>query len=204
MTPFEVNAAVAQGAVLLDMRLPKTFAKEHIAGAVNVQFNRADLVDRIEMVFPRDVRLIVHAEPETIATLAVDLLKGANLRVEGYLQAGLKAWKDARLPTTHLDILGVDDLNTRLDQVQVVDAREPFEFKHGHVPGARLLPWTEAWEKAPAFASDRPVAVICGDEVRSALVASILARSRPDVRLVTGGMVDWNERGFAIEKGQAA
>jgi hypothetical protein len=48
------------------------------------------------------------------------------------------------------------------------------------------------------------MAVICGDEVRSALVASILARTHDDVRLVTGGMVDWNERGFAVEKGQAA
>ena len=204
MMPLEAQTAVANGAVVLDMRLPKIFAREHIAGAVNVQFNRADLADRIEMVFPRDVRFIVHAEPEAIAKLAVDLLGGAGFQAEGFLQGGLKGWKDAGLPTARLDLLGVDDLNTQLDQVQVVDAREPFEFKHGHVPGARPLPWTEAWEKAAASASDRPMAVICGDEVRSALVASILARTRPDVRLVTGGMVDWNERGLAIEKGQAA
>ena len=85
----------------------------------------------------------------------------------------------------------------------------------GVLASLRLAKWPDArkptspcsfgpWEKAPAFTSDRPIAVICGDEVRSALVASILARSRPDERRVTGGMVDWNERGFAIERGQAA
>jgi rhodanese-related sulfurtransferase len=203
MTPQEVQTAAASGAVVLDMRVPKVFASEHVPGAVNLQFNRADLADRAEMVFPQDLRFIVHAEPEAIAKIAVDLLAGAGFQVEGFLSGGLKAWKASGLPTAKLEVVGVDDLNGALDRVQPVDAREPFEFRHAHVPGARLLGWTEAWEKAPAFLSDRPPAVICGDEVRSALVASILARTRDDVRLVTGGMVDWNERGFPTERGQS-
>lgn len=204
MTPAEVDVALRGGSVLLDMRLPRVFAAEHVPGAINVQFNRADLVDRAELVLPKDVAFIVHAEPEAIAKMAVGLLAGAGFRVEGYLQGGLTAWKAAQLPTTSIDVLGVDDIHARAGELQVVDAREPFEFKHGHVPGARLLPWTDAWEKAAAFTADKPVAVICGDEVRSALVASILARTGQQVRLITGGMVDWNERGFAVEKGQAA
>jgi rhodanese-related sulfurtransferase len=204
MTPHEVQQAILAGRVVLDMRLPRIFAREHVPGAVNLQFNRADLVDRAELVFPKDVPFIVHAEPEAIARTAVELLSGAGFTVEGYLQGGLAAWKQSQLPTARTEVLGVDDLQGRLQGIQVVDAREGFEYKHGHVPGAMLLPWTEAWERAAAFTSDRPLAVICGDEVRSALVASILARTRADVSLVTGGMVDWNERGLAVEKGHAA
>lgn len=204
MTPHEAQEAIARGAVVLDMRLPKIFAKEHIAGAVNVQFNRADLVDRVELVFPKETRFLVHAEPEAIARLAVDLLQHAGFEVAGFVHGGLKAWKDARLPTVRLDVLSVDEVHGRLGEFEVVDAREPFEYKYSHVPGARLLPWTDAWQKAASFGASRPMAVICGDEVRSALVASILARTRPDVRLVVGGMVDWNERGFAVEKGLVA
>ena len=204
MTPHDVERAVARGAVVVDMRLPRVFAKEHIPGAVNVQFNRADLVDRVEMVFRKDVRFVVHADPEAIGRLATDLLKDAGFQVEGYLEGGIRAWKDSQLQTARLQVLGVDDLQSGSEQLQVIDARDPFEFKYGHVPGARLLSWTEAWEKAPALSSDRPLAVICGDEVRSALVASILARAGRDARLVTGGMVDWNERGFAVEKGHVA
>ena len=201
MTPHEVEAAAATGAVVLDMRLPKIFAREHIRGAVNLQFNRADLADRAEMIFPKDVRFVVHAEPEAIAKLAVDILRGSGFQVEGFLHGGLNAWKIAALPTERIAVVGVDDLKKDLEQLQPVDARDPYEFKHGHVPGALPLAWTEAWTKAAGFVSDRPPAVICGDEVRSALVASILARTRPDVRLVTGGMVDWNERGFPVERG---
>lgn len=204
MTPHDVHQATLSGSVLLDMRLPRVFAREHVPGAVNLQFNRADLVDRAELVLPTDVPFIVHAEPEAIAKSAVELLSGAGYTVRGYLEGGLAAWKQAQLPTARTEVLGVEELQARLAEVRVVDAREPFEYKHGHVPGAALLPWTEAWARASAFTADRPVAVICGDEVRSALVASILARTRPDVSLVTGGMVDWNERGYAVEKGQAA
>jgi hydroxyacylglutathione hydrolase len=204
MTPLEGEGAIARGAVVLDMRLPRVFASEHVPGAVNVQFNRADLVDRAEMVLPKDVPFVVHAEPEGLAKLAVQLLGEAGFSVKGYLAGGLKAWKAAGLPTSRIPVLNVDELKGRMGELQVVDAREPFEFKHAHVPGARLLSWTEAWMRAASFQSDRPLAVICGDEVRSSLVASILARSPRDVRLVTGGMVDWNERGFPVEKGQAA
>lgn len=204
MTPHEVQQAIAGGAVVLDMRLPRVFAKEHIPGAVNVQFNRADLVDRVEMIFPKDIRFVVHAEPEAVARLAADLLGKAGFRVEGYLEGGIKAWKDTHLPTTSLEVIAVDDVRAGSEGLQVVDARDPFEFKYGHVPGARLLSWTEAWATASAFTTERPMAVICGDEVRSALVASILARLGREVRLVSGGMVDWNERGFPVEKGQAA
>ena len=153
------------------------------------------------MVFPKDVRFVVHAEPEAIAKLAVDILRGSGFQVEGFLHGGLNAWKIAALPTERIAVVGVDDLKKDLEQLQRGRCPRPYEFKHGHVPGALPLAWTEAWTKAPEFISDRPLAVICGDEVRSALVASILARTRPDVRLVTGGMVDWNERGFPVDRG---
>lgn len=204
MKPHDVESAVAGGAVVLDMRLPRTFAQEHLPGAVNLQFNRADLVDRAEMILPKDVRLIVHAEPEPIAVMAARLLREAGFAVDGHLEGGLNAWKQATLPTSSMPVLSVDDLQAHLVDLEVVDARDRFEFKHAHVPGARSLPWTDAWGKAAAFTAEKPMAVICGDEVRSSLVASILARAGRDARLVTGGMVDWSERQFPVEKGIAA
>jgi rhodanese-related sulfurtransferase len=204
MKPTEVQASIARGVVLLDMRLPRIFAREHVPGAINLQFNRADLVDRAEMILPKDVPVVVHAEPEPIAVLAARLLRDAGHVVEGHLEGGLAAWKQASLPTASMPVLTVDALRAHRADLDVVDARDRFEFKHAHVPGARSLPWTDAWANADGFAAVKPLAVICGDEVRSSLVASILARSGRDARLVTGGMVDWNERQFPVETGVAA
>ena len=200
MTPDEVAAVVAAGAVVLDLRAPRPFAREHLPGAVTMQFNRADLADRAELVLPRDVPLVIHAEPEPIARVASELLAGAGFRVAGTLDGGLAAWKAAGRPTVELPLLDVDELREQLDALEVLDVREPFEFRHGHIPGARLLPSGEAWSRLEELPAGRVIAVVCGDQTRSAAVASMLQRAGHDVRLVMGGMVDWLERGYPIER----
>jgi rhodanese-related sulfurtransferase len=96
--------------------------------------------------------------------------------------------------------MDVDELEQRLEAFVIVDAREGFEHRHSHVPGALLFPPGEAWQRAEELPADRPLAVVCGDQTRSAYVASILERRGRDARLVMGGMVDWLERGYPIEK----
>ncbi len=201
MTPAEVRAAQQEGAAVLDLRTPHPFAAEHLEGALSVQFNRADLVDRVELVFPEDLPMIMHGEPEAIGKVAAKLLADAGFNVLGHLEGGLKAWKAEGLPVVQLPTMDVDELKERMDEFTVVDARDPFEFKYGHVPGSGILSWTEAWYEADKAVDDPPIAVICGDEIRSVLVASILARKGKSAELVTGGMVDWIERDYPIEKG---
>ena len=200
MTPAEVKAALDAGAVLIDMRPPKPFAAEHVTGAVNFQVNRADLADRADMALPRDVPFIIHAEPEPIAKVAVDILQKAGFTVAGYLEGGLKAWKAAELPTESLPLLNVDDVEQRKGEFRVVDTREGFEFRYGHIPGAEQLDWTEAWGKLDQVPADKPIALVCGDQVRSAYLASLLQRAGKPALLVFGGMADWSERGYPVEK----
>ena len=148
MTAQEVQAAAQEGAIVLDMRPPKPFAKEHVAGAVNIQFNRADLADRAEMSLPADQRYVVHAEPEPIAKAAVDILRTAGFTVLGYLEGGLKGWTAAGLPTAELPLIDVDQLKARFETYRVLDAREKFEYKYAHIPDAELLA-TEPPEPPP-------------------------------------------------------
>lgn len=204
MTPQEVAAALERGAVVLDLRPPRPFAAAHLPGAVSIQFNRADLADRAEMLLATGVDYIVHAEPDPIAKVAEGILREAGFSVLGYLEGGLKAWRAAELPVATLAVIDVDELYGKLDHYQVIDAREGFEFRHGHVPGALLLPSGEAWEKAAEVSAAKPLAVVCGDQVRSSLVASILLRHQLPAVLVFGGMADWLQRDYPLEKPVAA
>jgi hydroxyacylglutathione hydrolase len=200
MTPQEVKDAIAAGALVLDLRPPRPFAAGHIPGAVTMQFNRADLADRAGLLLPKELSLVVHAEPEPIARTATGILREAGYDVRGHLEGGIAAWKAAGEPVAKLPLIGVDELKEHTDDYLVLDVREGFEFRHGHVPDAQLLPSGEAWEKADEVPGGRPVAVICGDQTRSAAVASMLLRVGCDARLVMGGMVDWLEGGYPIEK----
>ena len=205
MTPEAVRRALAQGAVLLDLRPPKPFAAGHIPGALNLQFNRADLVDRAELLLPRTQRLLVHAEPEPIARVAAALLRDGGYPVEGHLTGGLAAWRAAGYEVRVLPLLSVDELHATLDDYVVLDVREPFEYRHGHVPGALAFPSGDAWERLTEVPDDaRPLAVICGDQTRSAAVAAMLLRAGHDTRLVMGGMVDWLDLDLPVERQTAA
>jgi hydroxyacylglutathione hydrolase len=201
MSPEELRHALDASAVLLDLRSPRPFAAEHIPGALNIQFNRADLVDRVELLLPYDQRVTIHAEPEPIARVAASLLDNGGFDVVGHLKGGLRVWKAAGYPVEALPLLSVEDLHAALDDYLVLDVREGFEYRHGHVPGAISLPSGEAWERlADAPDDGRPLAVICGDQTRSAAVASMLLRAGRATRLVMGGMVDWLDLDLPIDR----
>jgi rhodanese-related sulfurtransferase len=199
----QVAAALEEGAVVLDLRPPRPYATEHLPGALTMQFNRADLGDRAELMLPRELRLVVHAEPEPIAKVAVKILDEAGFDVLGHLEGGLKAWRDEGRPTESLPLIDVDELHAKLADYTVVDAREGFEHRHAHIAEAILFPPGDAWERADELPASTPLAVVCGDQTRSAYVASILLRRGRVAELVMGGMVDWLERGYPTERAPA-
>ena len=200
----QVNVAIDAGAVVLDLRPPQIFAAGHLPGAINIQFNRADLADRATMALPKTLAWLVHAEPEPVARVAATILDGAGFAVAGYLEGGLKAWRMAGLSVETVPVIDVTALRDSLNRYRALDAREPFEYRHGHVPGAASLPWTESWQKAGSMSPNGPLAVYCGTQVRSSLTASVLRRQGHDATVVIGGMADWLERGYPVERQRSA
>lgn len=191
-----VEKALTHGAIVLDVRPALRFAAGHIPGAVNLQFNRADLADRAQLALPTDIEIIIHGEPQALAPEAGDLLIGAGFRVAGYLRGGLGAWEGAGKPVSRLRVLSVTDLHEHITDFQVIDARERHEYRSGHIEGAFLLPSSSAWATASNAPNYRQLAVHCGDIARSGLVASLLSRTGRNVSVVAGGMNAWREQGY--------
>ncbi len=200
MNVQEIRATIDAGTVVLDLRPPRVSAAGHLPGAINLQFNRADLADRATMALPKTMEVIVHAEPDPVAWVAALILDEVGFTVRGYLEGGLKAWRAAGLPLETLPAIDVNALHDTLNRYCVLDAREGFEYRHGHVPGAVSLPWTESWRRAREISPTGPVAVYCGTQVRSALTASVLRRHGHDATVVIGGMTDWLDHGYAVDR----
>ena len=91
-----------------------------------------------------------------------------------------------------------------------VDARPAAEFRKGHVPGARNLPFETADETAlaalkAALPPGRPVVVYCqGEDCLSSLgLARLLAaRGLEEVRVLPGGWAEWGTAGLPSETGR--
>ncbi len=76
--------------------------------------------------------------------------------------------------------------------LQLVDVRQPFEFKHGHIPGARLIPLGHLKRHRTELDPARPIIVYCAHGSRSHAAASLLTRSGfRSVRSMKGGLAAW-------------
>src|SRR5260370_7392313 len=111
MNAREIRAAIDTGAVVLDVRPPRDFAAGHLPGAINLQFNRADLATRATMALPKTLELIVHAEPEPAARVAALILDEAGFTVPGHLEGGLKARRARGLPPPTIPPLHLNPLH---------------------------------------------------------------------------------------------
>jgi rhodanese-related sulfurtransferase len=94
------------------------------------------------------------------------------------------------------DLTSPDGVYGRLDEIQLVDCREPYEWRAGRIEGAIHIPLGEIMAGATEeLDRGRPVAVICRTGNRSEL-ASLMLRARGfEAYNVEGGMEEWERRG---------
>lgn len=108
-------------------------------------------------------------------------------------------------------MLPVTDLKRRLDagdeQLLVLDVRTPEDFvgEQGHLAEAVNIPLGALDERIEALGSDleRPIALVCRTDRRSAKAAALLAgRGFGQVQVVQGGMTAWLANGWPVEQAQ--
>ena len=75
----------------------------------------------------------------------------------------------------------------------ILDVREQDEFDEGHIPGARLLPYTEIENKAQEILVDKDaqILVYCRSGRRSKIAAESLAKLGYTNVKEFGGIIDW-------------
>ena len=100
----------------------------------------------------------------------------------------------------------VEGLKERLNTGEglLVDVRTTADFdgEQGHIRGALNLPLEDLAEHLDELGEDpeRPIAIVCRTDRKSAKAAALLAqRGFADVHVVRGGMTAWLERGWPVE-----
>ena len=108
-------------------------------------------------------------------------------------------------------MLEVDELAARLRDGTglVLDVRTPEELagEQGHIPGVHNIPLDQLPARLPELGDDpeRPIAIVCRTDRRSARAAALLARHGfRDARVVRGGMTAWLDSGRPVAGAAAA
>lgn len=93
----------------------------------------------------------------------------------------------------------------RRDELQLVDVREPGEYRVSHIPGAILLPAGEIPAGLARLDASRDTVVVCHIGRRSAEAAEKMRQHGfRRVWNLRGGMVAWLNQRFPVERGAGA
>jgi rhodanese-related sulfurtransferase len=152
-----------------------------------------------------DAKLIVVAASDGYELEAVELLAAVGLRVGGYLQGGMTAWRSEERPVDRIEMIDSAGLAERLEDEGsplVLDVREASEFAGGHIPGSMHVPYGELQDRLAELPRERALATICTGGKRSGLAASILQRAgfEPIIHVAHGGVGAWKRQNRPLSR----
>jgi glyoxylase-like metal-dependent hydrolase (beta-lactamase superfamily II)/rhodanese-related sulfurtransferase len=210
--PLTIRDAIPhfqRGAGLLDARSKDAYVQAHIPGSVHLEADD-QLSNRIGFVFPPDVPIILLlSNPSEYEQVVYSLARVGYDNVVGYLSESLDVCEEMGLPVTAGDIQDVEPVELHRilrncangDCPIVVDVREPWEYRQGHVPGAVLIPLGQLSARVNELDPERPVAVICASGNRSQSAAALLGQKGfKTVYNVSGGTGAWRYSGLELER----
>jgi rhodanese-related sulfurtransferase len=94
-------------------------------------------------------------------------------------------------------LTNVKGVNDHLDEIQLVDCREPHEWQAGRVEGAIHIPLNQIMAGAGQnLDPEKPIAVICRSGNRSELATVMLQARGFEAYNVEGGMEEWAREGL--------
>ena len=112
LTPNALKQALERNkALLVDVREPVEFAREHIAGAQSLPLSAFDVSQ-----LPRDRTIVLCCQSGARSTRALAQLRAAGFNDVAHLDGGLNSWKAARY-TTSIDVTQPISI---MRQVQIV------------------------------------------------------------------------------------
>ncbi len=205
LTPHEIEEAVAAGAVVIDGRTNEEFDEAHIAGALSTSSYDTGFATKVSRVAPDGAEIIVVAASDGDERHASSLLAAVGLRVRGFLEGGMTAWRTEERPVRKIELIDPDELARRVEAPEpplILDVRNAAEYAGEHIPDSLHIPYGDLAERLDELPRDRPIAAICRGGKRSGLAASILQREGfADVVHVGQGVGTWRDGGHPVRSG---
>ncbi len=196
MTYEQVRAAMNSGAILVDGRGPEEFAMGHLRGAINIGLE-GRYAEFAGSVVPADVDIVLFTDPGHELEGKNRLARIGFDRVIGYLDRPFEVMfthpGDVQM-ASRLTAKAFDQRAAELDDLQVVDVRNPGEVEAGAIGNAIAIPVGQLPARAGELDPAKPTVVYCAGGYRSSVAASLLrANGFADVSDILGGFGAWEE-----------
>ena len=197
LRPIELDEVLQMGdagAQILDVRDPAEYAKDHVAGSINVGLG-GQYATWAGTVLDRTKPIVIIAEPGREQEAAMRLGRIGFDHVKGYLKGGMAALADRPdlvWPTVRVTAPMVAEELASTEPPLLLDIRNPREWATKHIDGSVNIPLNHLQERIAEIPRDRRLAVHCAGGYRSSIAASILQQyGITNLIEMAGGLAAW-------------
>ncbi|WP_114752137.1 MBL fold metallo-hydrolase [Pleomorphovibrio marinus] len=191
LTPEEFEVAANEtGAIVLDTRKAKEFAKGFIPNSINIGIDGSFAVWVGTLIPDVKQEILVVAEAGREEEIITRLARVGYDRALGYLKGGFESWKSAGKEIDTITSIPVEELFAKKsrEKLQLLDVRKASEHQSEHVLGSENVPLDYINQNMAQLDKEKPYYVHCAGGYRSMIFASILkARGYDNLIDIEGG-----------------
>jgi glyoxylase-like metal-dependent hydrolase (beta-lactamase superfamily II)/rhodanese-related sulfurtransferase len=162
--------------LILDVRDKKNFIDGFIPGSlfIGLNGNFAPWVGALIADLDQKIALIVPEGRESEAVMRLSRV-GYDHCI-GYLEGGLKAWRNAGFDVAQIETVKVEHFidEYTANKIPIIDVRKPSEFETTHIIGAKSLPLDEFANGIANDLENNTFYLHCRSGYRSTIAASLL------------------------------
>lgn len=165
-------------AIVLDLRKPQEFAKEHIPNSIFIGIDGqfAPWVGALITDLHQPIILIVPHGREAEAVMRLSRVGYDHCL--GFIEGGLDAWKQAGKETASIESIDATEFSEKFKtgHLNVLDVRKPGEYESSHLENVESFPLDFITDWQTKFSKDTEYHIHCAGGYRSMIAASLLQR----------------------------
>ncbi len=202
LPPREIIRRSDDGATILDVRAPSSFAGGHFPGAISMP--REILPSYVGWVLDHDRPIVLVVDgPGDLDSIVRDLIRVGYDDVTGHAAGRVEEWVIDGLPMVRFPTVTPIELHgmmVRGEDVHVLDVRTEREWSSGRIQGSQHIFAGYLSRRMDEVPRGRKVAVMCSSGLRGSLGAGLLQDAGLDVINVLGGIGGWSAAGLPLAR----
>ncbi|MDA9121043.1 rhodanese-like domain-containing protein, partial [Flavobacteriales bacterium] len=185
----EFKKQIAAGALVLDTRIARDFAKGFVPTSLYIGIKGGFAVWLGTLVHDLSQAIVVVADPGTESEVALRAARVGYDNILGYLDGGFATWKDAGEITDEVTYINSNEFAERRLERTVLDVRKPTEHDAERVEDAVNHPLDFIRSNVGELDKEKEYFVHCKGGYRSMIASSILkANGIHNIVEIEGGM----------------
>jgi len=167
-----LKKAIADNALVLDMRHRDEFAKSHVPGTVNIAEWEGACVNYAGWFVDYEGETYLMANEDSVEQIIKNLRAIGVDRIEGYFTPDVISEAEVE----ELPLLTAAAVADRFDDYVIIDVRGATEYAEEHITGARNIPLGYLPRHLEELPRDRTIVTHCVSGYRSQIAASLLQK----------------------------